>query len=252
MVRSAEPKMNRFPRRWRPLVLAAGLGLIPFPGAAQPASPVSPAAPHWPSLEGGGAYVLFMANNVTIVNGSRLDYERGKLVRKSPAEELFWFLHAGREMVIRDPATVKQIESLIDPLMKIGQQQAAVTAKQASYNQQQDVLNNELAQLAERQAELAERMNQLAMEQVRLQEEAEDSGAVEAEMRGVEEEMSRLEQPQGDFARQQDEITRQLDLLAHQQEDLSRKLEKATQDAEKQLRAVVSQAVAKGVARPPT
>jgi hypothetical protein len=243
--------MNLFPRRWRPLVLAAGLGLIPCFGAAQPGAPVAPVAPHWPNLEGGGAYVLFMANNVTIVNGSRLDYERGKLVRKGPAEELFWFLHAGREMVIRDPATVKQIEALIDPLMKIGQQQAAVAAKQASYAQQQESLNGELEQLAERQAEFAERMNQLAMEQVRLQEAAEDSGAVEAEMRGLEEEQSRLEQPQGDFARQQDEITRQVDLLAHQQEELTHKLEKATQDTEKQLRALVSQAVAKGIARPP-
>jgi len=48
------------------------------------------AEPRWPSLEGGGAYVLFMSADVTVVNGTSRDLARTRGRRTSTKEELFW------------------------------------------------------------------------------------------------------------------------------------------------------------------
>jgi hypothetical protein len=220
------------------------LGLIPFAVQAQPA------ASGWPSLEGGGAYVLFLDQGVTLVNGSARDYERGKALRQSPQEQLFWFQHGGKEYILRDAATLKQLQALFAPQMSLGQQQAALGAKQAQLAEQlTDIVARQEVE-GEQQAEMDLRMSQLATEQVRLQEQGQSTEAVEAEIQGLEEEQSHLEEPQAQLAVQRDGVQQQQETLSQQQEDLGRKLEKAAQDGAKQLKALVDQALAKRTAKP--
>jgi chromosome segregation ATPase len=222
-------------------VIAAGL--IPLTLLAQPA------LPRWPSLEGGGAYVLFMDNGITVVNGTAREYERSKALRKSPQEQLFWFQSGGREYVIRDAATLKRLQDVFQPQMLLGQQQPALAEKQARLSDQQTALGAQQAQQGAVQADFAERMNTLASEQARLQEQGENTEAVEAEIQGLEQEMGRYEEPQAELIRQQEEITRQQEFLLRQQEDLGRKMEKAAQNAEKLLKPLLDQAIAKGTAK---
>jgi hypothetical protein len=226
------------------LVPVAFAGLIPAAVWAQPEVPA-----RWPSLEGGGAYVLFLDNNVTIVNGSPSDYQRGKAQRQTPTEPLFWFQRAGKEYVLRDPVLMKKLQAIFQPQMSLGQQQSSLNARQASLDQQQEALGAQFEDLGAQQAEYGERMSQLAMEQARLQEAGEDTSSVDAEMQGLEQEMTQFEQPQADLSRQQDEINQSQELLQRQQQDLNQKQEKAVQEAERQLKSLVDQALAKGLAK---
>src|SRR5882672_7754220 len=90
------------PARRAPLALAALIGLVLLALAA-PSAPQAPPAPsdlpRWPALDGGGAYVLFLDHDVTLVNGSAVDYERAKALRTAAQEQLFWFQRGGREYV---------------------------------------------------------------------------------------------------------------------------------------------------------
>lgn len=227
----------------RMVLLILILSLIPLTVPAQPA------APGWPSLEGGGAYVLFLENGVTLVNGSARDYDRGKALRQSPQEQLFWFQSGGKEYVLRDAATLKQLQALFEPEMSLGRQQAALGAKQEQLaGQLTDIVARQEVE-SEKQAAFDLRMSQLATEQVRLQEQGENTEAIEAEIQGLEEEQARFEEPQSQLAIQRDEVERQQEILSHQQEDLGRKLEKALQDGAKLLKTLVDQALAKGTAK---
>lgn len=230
---------------WPTLVLAAAAGLSPSAAVAQDGG-----LPHWPSLDGGGAYVLFLDNNITIVNGSPRDYERGKAQRKTPAETLFWFQRSGKEYVLRDAALMKKLQAIFQPQLNLGQQQRVLSQKQERLGQQQEYLQAQFEQLGVQQAEFGERMAQLAAEQVRLQEAGEDSSSIEAEMQGLEQEQMAFEGPQTELSQQQEEINRQQELQQRQQEDLNQKQAQAAQEAEKQLKSLVAQALAGGTAKP--
>ena len=223
------------------LVLAAGL--IPLTLLAQPP------LPRWPSLEGGGSYVLFMDKGVTVVNGTAREYERGKALRKTPQEQLFWFRSGGKEYIVRDASTLKQLQDVFDPQMKLGQQQPILAEKQAKLSEQQAALGAQQAQQSAVEADFSERMNTLASEQARLQEKGENTEAVEAEMQGLEQELERYQEPQAELVRRQEDVARQQEFLIRQQEDLGRRMEKAAQDAEKLLKPLIDQAIAKGAAK---
>ncbi|HEX3526009.1 MAG TPA: hypothetical protein VH988_02995 [Thermoanaerobaculia bacterium] len=212
-------------------------------------TPQAPPPPNWPNLEGGGAYVLFLENDVTLVNGTARDYERGKALRAGPQEQLFWFQRGGKEYVLRDPALLKQLQALFAPQMKLGQQQAVLAGMQKQLaNEMADIIAQQDAQ-GEQQAEFGLRMSQLATEQVRLQEQGESTEAIEAEIQGLEEEQGSLEEPQAQLAVQRDGVQQQQEALIHQQEDVTRKLDQAIREAQTQLNALVSQAVTKGTAK---
>jgi hypothetical protein len=232
-------RMFQKPARLIPFLIL----LIPFTLHAQPG------ASSWPRLEGGGTYVLFLEKGITLVNGSARDYDRSKALRQSPQEQLFWFQRGGKEYVVRDAATLKQLQALFEPQMSLGQQQAVLSEKQAQLSRQLTDIVAQQEEEGEKQAQFGLSLSQLAAEQVRLQEQGESTDAVEAEMQGLEEEQGLLEEPQAQLAVQRDGVQQQQELLAHQQEDLARKLEKAAQDGEKLLKALVDQALAKGTAK---
>ncbi len=235
------------PAWWAVLVLL--LAALPLRAQMEALTPQMPPAPNWPSLEGGGAYVLFLENDVTLVNGTARDYERGKALRASPQEQLFWFQRGGKEYVLRDPALLKQLQALFAPQMKLGQQQAVLSGMQKQLaNELADIIAQQDAQ-GEQQAEFGLRMSQLATEQVRLQEQGESTEAIEAEIQGLEEEQGSLEEPQAQLAVQRDGVQQQQQALIQQQEDVARKLDQATREAQAQLNALVKQAVSKGTAK---
>jgi hypothetical protein len=210
----------------------------------------TPPPPSWPSLEGGGSYVLFLDHGVTLVNGTAREYARGKALQGAPQEQLFWFQRGGQEYVLRDPGVLKQLQAVFEPQMKLGQQQAVIAGKlEQLMNELAEVQAQEEAQ-AEQQAELGLRMSQLAVEQVHLQEQGESTESIEAEIQGLEEEQGRLEEPQSQLAVQRDSVQTRQESLTQQQADLARKLDQAARDAQPRLNALVDQAVTKGTAKP--
>ena len=236
------------PAWWAVLVLL--LAALPLRAQMEALTPQAPPAPpSWPSLEGGGAYVVFLENDVTLVNGTARDYERGKALRAGPQEQLFWFQRGGKEYVLRDPAVLKQLQALFAPQMKLGQQQAVLGGMQKQLaNELADLIAQQDAQ-GEQQAEFGLRMSQLATEQVRLQEQGESTEAIEAEIQGLEEEQGSLEEPQAQLAIQRDGVQQQQEALIQQQEDVARKLDQAIREAQTQLNTLVNQAVSKGTAK---
>jgi len=188
--------------------------------AASPLRAQTP-APGWPGLEGGGSYLLFLENGVTLGNGTAAQSARGKALRATAQERLFWFEHGGREYVIRDAATVTQIKELFEPRQKLGEQQAALGAQQAAQRAKQAEIGTKMAKVAAQQAHLAGL--------------GENSAELEAQMQELESEQQNLAKPQ--------------EALRRQQEELGRKQEELARDAGKQLTALTGKAIASGLAQ---
>jgi len=218
-------------------------------GAQPPANPAGSAGPHWPRLDGGGAYVLFLSTGVTVVNGSPRELARARGRRANPAEELFWFEREGKEHAIRNAATLAPIKALFARLLQLGQQQAVLLARQGEVSREQTMLETQQTQLMGQQEALGERLASLAAEQAQLQQQGEDTSSVEAEMQGLEEEGVQFEQPQIEIAKRREELFLQMQGMTRQLADLDRQQEQATADAERQLRDLVSRALADGTAK---
>jgi hypothetical protein len=197
--------------RWTSLALLVAL-LAALPLQAQPPA----AAP-----SAGGAYVLFLENGVTLANGTPGEHARAKALRTGPQEQLLWFQRGGKEYVLRDAATLKQIKALFEPQQKLAGEQAALGAKQAEQGK--------------KQAEVGAKIAKVAAEQALLAGQGENSADLEARMQELE--------------REQEKIAKPLKELGRQQEELGRKQKEAARDAETRLKALADQAIASGLAQ---
>jgi len=193
--------------RWTSLALLAAISLQAQPPAAAPS--------------GGGAYVLFLENGVTLGNGTPGESARAKALRAGPQEQLLWFQRGGKEYVLRDAATLQQIKALFEPQQKLAGEQAALGAKQAEQGK--------------KQAEVGAKIAKVAAEQALLAGQGENSADLEARMQELE--------------REQEEIAKPLKALGRQQEELGQKQKEAGQEAEKQLKVLSDQAIASGLAQ---
>jgi len=236
-----------------PLALTALVGLL-LVTTATPSAPQSPPAapepPRWPGLDGGGAYVLFLDQDVTLVNGSAVDYERAKALRTAAQEQLFWFRRSGREYVVRDAALLRQLQALFEAPMKLGAQRAALNDQQAKLAAKLTAVTAQQQRQGDLMEDFGVRMNQLAAEQASLLEQGENAESVEMEMQSLQMEQERSQQPLEQLANQRTGIEQQQQSLARQQEDLGRQEQQATQEAERQLHTLIDQAITTGTAKP--
>jgi hypothetical protein len=156
---------------------------------------------------------------ISIMSGSTGDLDRARALR-SGAEGLLYFRQGGAAYVVRDAAVLREAEAIFRPQREIGDRQAA---------------------LGDRQAALGERQARLGMEQASLgfrQASATPSRAGE---------LGRL---QAELGRRQHTLGQQQNVLGRQQSALGREQEVAAREADRKLRALVADAIRRGVARP--
>src|SRR5262249_7540704 len=88
------------------------------------------------------SYMLLRAGDtVTMLQGTvhdlKHDIDHVQQQRQSPHERLVWFRLDGREYVIRDPATVAQVEAIYRPVEDLGKEMGKVGSKQGEIGSKQ-------------------------------------------------------------------------------------------------------------------
>ena len=136
-------------------------------------------------------------------------------------EALFYFRRGSSAWVIRDPASVAQLEALFAPQAALGQKQTAIGAKQAAIGVKQDNLGAKLAKIAHH-------LSRARDDKTRAD--------LEAQIDKLSKEM--------------DELSAQQEPLAAEQEKLGAEQEALGAKAETQLPQIVDEALAKKVAIP--
>ena len=165
------------------------------------------------------SYVLLsQGSRSSIMSGSTEDLERARALRAG-MEGLLLVRQNGAAYIIRDTATLRRAESIFAPQQAMGSRQAELGSRQAELGSRQAALGAQQARLGLRQAGASPRQ-------------------------------------QNELGRQQDELGRQQEALGEQQEALGRQqnalgLEQGrlAREADTQFRALLADALRRGVAQ---
>ncbi len=179
-----------------------------------------------PAVAAGGAqsgernsYVLLsQGSQSSTMSGSMDDLSRARALRRG-REGLLYVRQGGVAYVIRDAATLRRAEEIFEPQQAMGARQGELGARQGALGSRQGALGAEQARLGARQAS------------------ASPSRA------------DALSRQQSELGRQQAELGRQQAELGRQQSALGREQDRLAREAQVRLRALVADAIQRGVAQ---
>src|SRR5262249_42389019 len=134
-------------------------------------------------------YVLLRDDNHTTMSGDMRDLERVKKLRQSPNERLVWFRADGREDVIRDAATIAQVDAIWKPVETLGAEMGKLGGKQGELGAKQGEVGAEMGKIGARMGELGAELGELETRQPTTKAERK---AIRKRKRAVEREMHDL------------------------------------------------------------
>ena len=203
------------------------------------------AASHEPS--DSFAYVLLLEGRQDVsMDGSSDDVTLARALR-SGVEGLLYLRSEGVAYVTRDPRMLMEARSIVEPQQALGRRQAELGRRQAALGQRQAALGQHQAVLGQQQARVGAEQARVGLEQ---------ANAPSQRGEEIERWLTTLRQQQVELARQQAELERQQETMREQQgpfrdqqAEYLREQARLGRMAEGQFRALVSQALKRGVAR---
>jgi len=219
-------------------------------GSADPGHPAPAATAAAPGNRGHELnYVYFYNDNDTTMSGDAKDIERARRF-KHAKEPLLWFRDGSQDYLIRDAATLKQIEDIWRPVRELGDAEGKLGEQLGELGRQQGELGTKAGVIGTRQGTLAVRESALAMreqgdalgpsDKERL---ARQRDELRQQDRALRKELRAIDRPMR-------ELGQKMEVLGREMEALGRRMEAASARAETELRNLFKRAIASGVARP--
>lgn len=246
--------------------------LPPPPPPPPPAPPVPPVPPAPPAgLDGLQAHHVNVSihsdanegfalfdGDAAIVNGSDADLAAARRLQRN-GKPTIWFRRGDKAYLIDDATYVQRAKAAYAPVDELGRQQGELGSKQGALGGKQGDLGAQQGMLGARQGQLAGQRAMLAGQQAALAAQtglAQTTQASRAKLETSERELDRqqeqLSQQQAALGRQQAELGQQQAALGAQQEALGKRQQQAASQANQQIRKLLDEAIAKGVAKPST
>jgi beta-lactamase regulating signal transducer with metallopeptidase domain len=243
----------------------------PPPPPAPPAPPAPPVPPAPPAgLDGLQAHHVNVSihsdanegfalfdGDAAIVNGSDADLAAARRLQRN-GKPTIWFRRGDKAYLIDDATYVQRAKAAYAPVDELGRQQGELGSKQGALGGKQGDLGAQQGMLGARQGQLAGQRAMLAGQQAALaaQTGSAQTQASRAKLETSERELDRqqeqLSQQQAALGRQQAELGQQQAALGAQQEALGKRQQQAASQANQQIRKLLDEAIAKGVAKPST
>lgn len=165
------------------------------------------------------SYVLFeQGGRNTTMSGSTDDLNRAKALRNG-AEGLLYVRQGAAAYIIRDAETLRRAEAIFDPQKRMGARQAELGSRQAELGKRQAALGAEQARLGIRQVGATPRQQ------------------------------NELGRQQNELGRRQNLLGQQQDVLGRQQNALGREQARLALEADRRFRALLADALQRGVAK---
>lgn len=192
--------------------------IVPFLIAIAPAQAVSADSIHTGTSD-RLSYVLMTGNdNVSVMTGSGDDWRRVEALRAGGAP-LLYVREDGVGYVIRDPAILSRAEAIMAPQQKLGEAQGRLGKLQGDLGRQQGALGAEQGRLGAQMANSTPRQ------------------------------MGELGRQQAELGRRQGELGARQGELGRQQGELGREQARLAELAQPQIRALVAEAIQRGLAQ---
>lgn len=212
-------------------------------------------------------------------SGNRADWKEIEAAKRAIPGEFLWFRHDGKGYVVRDAGVVAKVVDAWAPVRRLGDEMDVYGREMDQHGKAMEALGRKMENAAEgarqpdhkfdrmvhQQERLARQMEKLGRQMDRASAERRDS--LHREMDQLGEQMRELgrqmaaqaetmrasgerTQPLEDVGRQMKEAGKPMDALGKKMEVLGKQMEAEARVAEKTMRAVIQDALAKGLAAP--
>ena len=196
------------------------------------------------------------SNSVTM-SGSEEDAEHAKSLRSKIPGDFIWFERDEKPYIIRDQATVDRAKKLWAPQEELGRRQEALGKQQEALGQQQEALGRKMEEVHVKIPDLSAQMEKLVAEMKQLSANGgtvEQIGDLQSRIGDIQSRIGEIQsdagRQQSEIGRQQGELGRQQGELGRQQGELGRQQGELARQASQQMKQLLDEAVARGLAQP--
>jgi hypothetical protein len=263
------------PRAPAPMAgVAATNGIAPYP----PAAPMAPVAaeppPAWPgqsvhsrSSSGHGysyaygdddeqRFVIVTGKSDSLtMSGSSEDARHVEKLRKTIPGDFIWFERDEKSYIIRDQATIDRARKLWAPQEELGKKQEELGKQQEALGKQQEALGAKMEQIHVTVPDMTAELDKLKAELKKL-----SSGATMEQVGEIQSEIGELQSKIGDIQShagdQQGKLGEEMGALGEkqgklgeQQGELGRQQGELAREASRQMKKLLDEAIAKGLAQ---
>ena len=180
---------------------------------------IAPMQPAFAQSSDGMSYVFFTGNgSTTTMSGSTDDVRRAERLRAGNAP-LLYVREGGTAYVVRDAALLRRAEAIMAPQNELGRRQGVLGKQQGELGRRQGLLGAEQGRLGARMANSTPRQ------------------------------MAELGRQQAELGRQQGALGTQQGELGRRQGELGKEQGRLAKLAQPQFRALVAEAIKRGVAQ---
>ena len=240
------------------------------PGVLPPPPPLPRAPPHDVSglrvhyanvaihTDASEGFALF-DGDAAIVNGGDTDLAAARRLERG-GKSTIWFRRGDKAWLIDDPAYVQRARAAYAPVTEFGKQQGELGNKQGALGGRQGALGAQQGMLGAKQGQLAGQRAMLDGQRAMLDAQAGQSAnnadrqanrvRLEASRQELEKQQEQLSQQQEALGRQQEALDKQQKVLDAEQAALGKRQQEATRQTSVQIRKLLDEAIAKGVAKP--
>jgi beta-lactamase regulating signal transducer with metallopeptidase domain len=207
-------------------------------------------------------------------SGVSISTERNSAVANSLRHDFpgdfIWFIRGGKAYIIRDPATIKQAMDLFSSVQELGRQQEELGKQQEALGAQQEVLGARQEALGEKMEKVRVKIPDLTAELQKLEDQLkqvggdgtqEDLARIQEKIAEIQsrigelqakagEQQAELGEKQGALGEEQGRLGEQQGKLGEQQGKLGEQQEKASQNAARDMKKLLDEAIASGLAKP--
>lgn len=254
--------------------VAAANGIAPYP----PVAPMAPVAavppPAWPgqsvhsrSSSGHGysyadgnddeqRFVIVTGKSDSLtMSGSTEDARHVEKLRKTIPGDFIWFERDEKSYIIRDQAAIDRARKLWAPQEELGKKQEELGKQQEALGKQQEALGEKMEQVHINVPDMTAELDKLKAELKKL-----SSGATMDQVGEIQSEIGELQSKIGDIQShagdQQSKLGEEMGALGEkqgklgeQQGELGRQQGELAEEASKQMKKLLDEAIAKGIAQ---
>ncbi len=210
----------------------------------------------------GHQFVISSGNTYISVSGDSESYgtdhpsEFVEFLQEKLSGDFIWFRRDGKSYVIRDPATIKRakdffaaVQELDKKQEELGKQQEALGEKQEALGKQQEEVHVQIPDMTEDLHKLEAELKALGASGSQ-----EDLGRIQGEIGELQSKLGDLQskagEEQGKLGEKQGALGEQQGKLGELQGELGRQQEQVFKDASRQMKSLIDDAVAHGLAKP--
>jgi beta-lactamase regulating signal transducer with metallopeptidase domain len=216
-----------------------------------------------------GNSAVYVSSSGVYISNDRNSAVASSLRHNFPGD-FIWFIHDGKAYIIRDAATIKQAMDFFAPAQALGRQQEELGKQQEALGAQQEALGAKQEALGEQMEKVHVKIPNLTAELEKLQADLkklgtdgtqDDLGRIQEKIAEIQarisesqatagERQAELGEKQGVLGEEQGRLGAQQGKLGEQQGKLGEQQAAASKKATRDMKKLLDQAIASGLARP--